>query len=491
MGKILLIVLAVSFLLFRLILAAQLELAPDEAYYWYWSKNLDLSYYDHPPLIAYLIAAGTFIGGDTELFVRLGGFLASLAILVFVALTVNTLFPSRAVPAWEVICLLIVTPLLAAGSVIQTPDTPLLFFWSLGVYAASRIIRGHSPRFWYLWGAALGLGLLSKYTMIIFVPCFFAYLLLCCQAGRWLKRKEPYLAIILALVIFSPVILWNLQHDWVSFGYQLNQGFALRAERLPAKLLEYAGGQAGIITPLLFGAFVFYSLKALRWETDEARPYLFLLLLSWPVILLFAGSSLVGKVAEANWPAPAYLAGLILTWAVYHRQYRERPGHRYFMRAAAGLACLLTLIVHIHLVQPFLPWPPRDDTTQQFHGWRELGAKIDRVRTANPQASGYFLLSDRGTTLAEGIFYSSGRLAGRDPDFPQRYLFLHPADFKPGMNAVILLHETVEEKMARYRKYFKSFEKVDTHLPVFRGESMDHLKVEIFLGREYRGGWIR
>ena len=214
------------FFLIRLFMIHYLELAPDEAYYWYWSKHLDLSYSDHPPMVAYIMAIFTRLGGDTEFFVRLGGLLCSALSLVLLYLTSTTLFPTNKLLAWEMLFVFNITLLFPAGCIVQTPDTPMLLFWTAAVFFGSRIITEGGSRWWTFWGVALGLGLLSKYTMILIVPCMFCFLLLSPPHRHWLFKKEPYLALLIALFIFSPVILWNWQHDWISFTYQLRQGFS-------------------------------------------------------------------------------------------------------------------------------------------------------------------------------------------------------------------------------------------------------------------------
>ncbi len=124
-------------------------------------------------------------------------------------------------------------------------------------------MTGEDAKYWYAWGAVLGLGLLSKYTMILMVPMFAGFLALSPQHRFWFTRKEPYIAGSVALILFSPVLFWNNQHHWVSFVYQLNQGFSPKHKMIILKLLEYLGGQAGVVTPLLFIAFLYYSIKGI------------------------------------------------------------------------------------------------------------------------------------------------------------------------------------------------------------------------------------
>jgi 4-amino-4-deoxy-L-arabinose transferase-like glycosyltransferase len=476
--------------LVRLVLIAWLPLAPDESYYWHWSKHLSLSYFDHPPMVAYLMALFTGLGGDSEFFVRIGGLLCSLFTIWLVYLTCRRLIPEDRETSWELLILFNFTLLFAAGCLIQTPDTPMIMFWSLAVYCGVRIITGSRGAWWYLWGLSLGLGLLSKYTMILIVPCQFAFLVFSRNDRHWLFRKEPWLALLIGLAVFSPVIVWNWQHDWISFAFQLQHGFT-GGDRSPLlKLLEYLGGQAGLTTPLLFLAFAFYSVIALRQCLRERNTaYLYLLFLSWPVILFFAYSSARGGVSQPNWPAPAYVAGLILLGLIYSRFYRRKRSHRIFMNCAVGLAIVANVALHAHLFRPYLPIPPKIDTTQQFYGWRELGQEINLRIAENPHPAGYFLLAERYSTVAGALFYTGKPYVAVDFSDPKRYTFYGKLGELKGKNAIILLRHVNEENLQYYRPYFREIAVIGKHQAVFRGEVIDEYGVYLVLGKDYQGNW--
>ncbi|MGD0276966.1 MAG: glycosyltransferase family 39 protein, partial [Syntrophales bacterium] len=460
--------------LLRLFLIWKIPLVPDEAYYWYWSVHPDWSYFDHPPMIAYLMALSTRMGGYKEVFVRLSGYISTMVTLVFIFGTARILFNNTVKDqAWETIFLLNITLLFSAGCIIQTPDTPMLLFWSMATFAGARIVAEKSTASWYLLGVALGLGLLSKYTMILFVPCFYGFILFSHHNRFWLLKKPPYLALVIALLLFSPVIYWNWNHEWISFAYQLKQGFSAHDKSIFNKLAEYLGGQAGVITPLLFMAFIFYSIRSLRAVAPADRhAYLYLGFLSWPILLFFAASSMKGKVSEANWPAPAYIAGFILMWHVYANHFRQNKIHRRFMQSGIVLAAVLTLMVHIHLVNPFIPLPVSLDTTRQFHGWPALGNKIGTVIYEHPSRKGYFLLSDKGTTVAEAVFYTGNQYIGFDYTSPKRYTFLQNTGSLKGQDAIIILHKTDKATMDLLSSQFHGILPMGQHAPLYRGEKI-------------------
>ena len=477
-----------AFYMARLALVAHLPLAPDEAYYWYWSQNLDLSYMDHPPMIAYLIALSTALGGNTGFFVRFGGLVLTALALCLLYLTGRALFPERRETSLNVLLLLNVTLLFSAGCLVNTPDTPLLFFWAIAVYCGSRILTGGAPSWWYGWGAALGLGLLSKYTMILIVPCTFAFLAASREDRRWLFRKEPYLALLMGIVLFTPVILWNWRHDWVSFAFQLHHGFSPVRQAAAPKLLSYLAGQAGFVTPLLFLAFVIASVTAIRAVFKYGnRTYLYLLFLSWPVILFFAVSTARGHVAEANWTTPAYIAGLLLTQSVYEKYFEAGAGHRRFYIAAVVLALTANILLHLHLVRPYLPVRPEKDITRRFHDWPGLGRTVADFIRERPDRNGYFLVSDTGTTVAEAVFYTGGKYTGVDLFRPERYLFLKDPEKLRGMDAIILTHQSPEHALGTFAPRFGNVEALGRRPYVYRGEEIKALSVNILLGTNYLG----
>jgi hypothetical protein len=302
------------------------------------------------------------------------------------------------------------------------------------------------------------------------------------------------MALLIAFVIFSPALYWNWQHQWVSFFYQLHQGFEPKRRdivQMILKLLEYIGGQAGVITPLLFIAFVIYAIKGTIVSLHEnKKEYLYLALLSLPILLFFGLSTALGKVAEANWPAPAYIAGGLMMVHVFHEYFIIKKGHRIFFGSGIVLALLINIIVHIHFLTPFLPISPRLDPLQQFHGWRALGLRINKYIEENPFKDGYFILGDKGTIVAEAVFYTQNRFIGIDFDQPQRYIFLDDLEYLRMKNAIIVMHNRDENAFNIYDNYFQSFEKIGTQDCIFRNEKIDWLSVQLILGKNYRGNWV-
>lgn len=293
--------------------AGVVELAPDEAHYWEWSRRLDWSYYSKGPMVAYLIAASTRLGSDTELFVRLPAVLLALGSGVLVYLLALRLFRSDCA---GFLALLIVScsPLYAAGSILMTTDAPFVFFWAAAVLSLSHAVTSSTNGiWWHMLALALGLGFLSKYTMLLFVPCLGAYLWVSAAARPYLLRRGPYSAVLLGGLCTVPVIVWNRQHGWISAQHVMGQaGLSQEAIQVSAKtFFEFLGSQIGVVSPLLFVALAGALTRCARLALSQRRDeQLLLFIFSAPVLLAFLVWSFFDKV-QANWAAPAYLTAMV------------------------------------------------------------------------------------------------------------------------------------------------------------------------------------
>ena len=209
-------------MIIKLIWANHLGLTEDEAYYWLWSQQPDIGYFDHPPLIAWLIGAGVSNIEPSEFGVRwLPIFISTLALC--------TLFRQKKpdLGIWS----LSMMPMFALGGLLSTPDSPLIAAWCLGIWAAlySR---------WRWFGVALGCALLSKYTgALLIIGVLLA-------DPKCLKTKGPWEAMLIAGLIYLPNMIWNSHHDWVSYRFQLGHlgETAGQGNRLEFVLGQFIGG---------------------------------------------------------------------------------------------------------------------------------------------------------------------------------------------------------------------------------------------------------
>src|SRR5258706_2424968 len=288
----------------RLGAAAWTPLTFDEAYYWMWSKHLAGGYYDPPPGVAAVIRLGTMLAGDTELGVRLVSILLALPMSWAVYRTAAILFGGQRVAATATI-LLNVTLMAAVGTLIVTPDAPLLATSSFVLFGLAKLLETGRGAWWLAVGAAVGIALLSKYTALFFGPAILIWLVSVPKLRRWLISPWPYLGGLVTLTIFSPVILWNADHHWVSFIKQI--GRARIEDFRPAFIGELFPTQIAFATPLVFilGALGLYAL--LKRKTGAPAARMLINATFWTIVVYFIWHSLHARV-EANWFAPVYPA---------------------------------------------------------------------------------------------------------------------------------------------------------------------------------------
>jgi dolichol-phosphate mannosyltransferase len=244
-------------LLLRLVYAPLLQLTPQEAYYWRFSEHLALGYLDHPPLTAWLIAASTVVA-DREFWVRLPAVAAALATVAYVAAWAREL--GGPALAWRTALLAAVLPYFALSGFVMTPDAPLMAAWAAALFALHRALTRGTFWAWITAGAAVGVGLLSKYTIVLLLPAIAVWLTL---ERRWLatlRTPGPWWALVIAMLVFAPVVVWNAQHDWASFTYQGSRRLAPDETRFD--LPEFALAIAALLTP--------WGLLAL-WQAWRAR----------------------------------------------------------------------------------------------------------------------------------------------------------------------------------------------------------------------------
>lgn len=375
----------------RFIVAAKIGLAADEAYYWRWSLDLFLAYPDHPPLTAWLIRLGTGVLGHTSIGVR------SVATLLSFLSTWTVYLVARGVglpPLWAVVAAAVscLMPAAATAAIIMTPDTPLGFFWLLGVLALVRLAGGASPRYWILFGLALGLGGLSKYSalmMPVLVPASRAF----GAGGPFGDRRHRCcraLAGLTALLVAAPHLVAVASSGFFAVSFQLDHllgrlsgGGSLGALSFPERLGALLGGQLGLLTPIVAGWLVVGGIqKKRRGEGERVLAAALLLpMLTTGVVTLFTHP-------EQNWASLGHPVAPIMALLAVRRRYlegepaRERRGIAWMWGTLAS--CLIIFIlIHVHVLSPFLPLSAKRDPTSRLHGWEALSRLAGSVAAAD------------------------------------------------------------------------------------------------------------
>lgn len=470
-------------------------LSGDEAYYWLWSRQLQLSYFDHPGMAAWWLAGATALFGTSELAVRLPSILSSAVVTLLIYDTTRRAFDSSAAGLTAALWLNL-TLLFGAASVIATPDAPLLVFWSLALWATVRLMREDRAIWLYVLAVALGLGFTGKYTMVLILPGVLSLFVLFRQGWRWWRRiQHLLLAALVALACTAPVLVWNWQHEWVSFRKQLSHSFDSQVSDPLLSLATFTGTQIGLVTPLLFG-FCLWGMGWALWAGWRRRRAEWFLLgaSSAPVLAFFIHHSWGGLV-QPHWAGPAWIGGIAAAaggWTAISGPLRPGPRWTLLRRlylAAPALGGVLLAVVYVQMATALLPVPPKIDPLGRLGGWDRLAQAVEKQRAEHPDA---FIVVAKHEL--------SGLLSYYLPDHP--VVFLTGSDgvpripsynrddiaTLPGRNAVFV-SRTGRHAIEDVSRYFDRVTLLDVIDRSWGGRTID--RYEIWLGESYQPGLFK
>ena len=473
--------------LLRLIIIYFLPVTPQEAYYWYYSQNPALSYFDHPPMTAWSIWLGSTLFGSNTFGVKFMAIIYGLLTNILLFITVRRaqeLSENRdeTLP-WKAVILYNLTVFSHMYSVLIVPDNPLLFFWLLSVFFIIEVFISGQKRYWLYGGIALGAALLSKYTAVALLPAFFIILLITPKERRWFKSLFPYFAVLLAALVFYPVILWNMQHDWASFAFQ----FSHRAEEARPFTLNYmgqlAGSQLGLLTPLIFGFFVYLTYRMLRFrEINLLVKYLYLS--GFFIIGGFVFISLKSLV-KINWLLPGYMGWIAAAVLLFPEKIDFKQP---LLKYTGAFSVFLIFIVYVMQFIPNLPigegntWSGWKDASQKIYKiQQEYGGQKNCFIFANSYKSASllkFYLPDQQNTYAQNIY---GQPA-------LQFDIWETPDSLKGKDALYIFTDRKEynNDLQYVKRYFKSVKLIKT----FHYKFMDKTAVRTiycYLAKDYAG----
>ena len=403
----------------RAIFASQIGLADDEAYYRSWSLAPSFGYYDHAPMVAWVIAAGRAVLGDTEIGVRLVAVVSSL-IGALALWRAATLLFGQSVGRLAVV-FAAAMPLLGAGAIIVTPDTPSTLFTILGLWALAELYRSGNACWWLAVGLFAGFGLLSKYTNLFFGATILIWLIAVPENRRYFFTWQLWAGGVLAVLLFLPVVHWNAQHDWVSFAKQFgrvgqSKGFGL------GYLGEFLGAILLLASPVI-AVLAFMGLQSAfrsAWQRRESAHVL-LIASVVPLFAYFLQHALHDRV-QANWPAPLYPSlAVAAALGVAYGPWREARAR--LVPIAAGLGFLMTVLLYAHATHPLMIVAGKREATHQLHGWGELAAEAERLAR---QKGAHWIATESYATTAQLAFHLDRRIAVLQLDERARYVHFDP-----------------------------------------------------------------
>jgi 4-amino-4-deoxy-L-arabinose transferase-like glycosyltransferase len=394
---------------YRLWFATRLDLVPDEAYYWLWSKHLAACYRDKGPAIAWTIALGTKIFGDTVFGVRFLGVLVSACTGGLLFVLARRMYDDR-VALW---CLVTaaVMPIMAVGSILMTIDTLSVFFWALALVLFWNALHGGKTLEWFWLGLAIGAGFLAKFTNGVQLGCIAMFLL-------WSKEHRPLLfgrkMLIMSmafLLSITPIIWWNVQTGWVNLmALHSRSGVTNSFAIHPGQEFKFLLQQFGILSPL-FMAGMMVAAVVLTWKKHSDLRTRFLLSQFLPVYGLFMFFSL-NSAGKPNWIAPALITGIILTVVFWREMISRRSAWRWGVGAAFVIALAMTVVLHD---TDYLHLPYKKDPLRRVKGWHDFAAHVQQARQKY-----------RASLLIANTYDQASMMAFYLPDHPVTYLLPAP-----------------------------------------------------------------
>ncbi|OGT47911.1 MAG: hypothetical protein A3E82_06815 [Gammaproteobacteria bacterium RIFCSPHIGHO2_12_FULL_38_11] len=382
------------FTLYHIISGATLSLSGDGAYYWEWSRHLALSYYDHPPVIAYLIWLSTRLFGSSPLAIRLPNIILLLLTSLTIYRIADYLFHDKKRSLAAVIVFNLF-PIIFIGSIITSPDAPSVFCYVLSLYLFIRIIYESNTKLWYVLAVVIGLGLLSKYTMILFVFSAFLFILINKESRYWLVRKEPYLAIVIVLLCFTPVLIWNANHQWVSFKFQFYGRHHLHIKWIRG--LIFIALQLLVLSPVFLVGIIITWVKNIRNKeiillTCFCSPLFIFLLLSWVIDV------------RIYWPIMAVIPLAIIY--VSDARLLDKT-----FRWGVAISLLLCGIITLQEYYPVIRVSPlKKDPTTDFYSWAPVANEVTAF-LLNPAVDvrNWFVFDNRFQSAAQIDYHLGGR----------------------------------------------------------------------------------
>ncbi len=410
------IFLLVATTLYRLWFITQIQLVPDEAYYWLWSKHLAASYRDKGPAVAWAIALGTWLFGNTVFGIRFFAVMFSTGTGVLIFMLARRLYDDR-VALW---CLLLasVIPMMAVGSLLMTIDPLSVFFWALALVIFWHALHRNNVLDWFWLGLAIGAGFLAKFTNGVQLGCIACFLLWSKEHRRLLFSWKMFTLCAAFLISITPIIWWNMQTGWVHvMALHSRSGVKNSFGIHPEQLLKFLGGEFGVMSPLIMlGIFVAGIAMILKRPADLRTR--FLLSQFWPVYGLFMFFSL-NCAGKENWAAPALVAGMIFTVAYWREIVVRQPVWRWGVGAAFALALLMTVVMHntdplmfvLNRVTTHFHIRPVTDPLRRAQGWNDFAVHVQAAREKH-QAN--LLIANHYSQASMMAFYL--------PDQPVTYL---------------------------------------------------------------------
>jgi 4-amino-4-deoxy-L-arabinose transferase-like glycosyltransferase len=363
----------------RVAAAARLDLFGDEAFYWQCSRRLDWGYADHPFMTALLVRLGSSLFGEGTLALRSAFLLLGAATTVVLFCLGRRLVGRDDALLGTTASLLL--PALALSTFMALPDVPLVFFELAGLLAFERATAQDTPAgkrlpWWIATGGCAALGLATHARALLFPAAVCAWMLCCRRGRRQLATAGPWWGLAVAVVGIVPALLFNREHDFAQWRYQLSERHAEGATGF-GQVIDHLAEQAAFVTPLLYVALIVCLLEACRraLRGDDRAGLVASFALVHLGVFWLASPWTDGAHTSLHWPLPGYLPLFVLLPDVLRRFSARNVWARRAAVASWGLAGLVVLVVVVDLGTRWLGVPY---VHRPFAGWSEMTARAQQ-----------------------------------------------------------------------------------------------------------------
>ena len=361
-------------LVLKLIFINSANLLVEEAYYWNYSIHLDFGYLDHPPMLAVLIKIANMLFGAHAFAIRAPSLLCYALTLYFNYRLSEAITRDSGQYA---VLLLSIMPFFFLQFLVMTPDQPLIVCWSAVLYCLYCAVILNKTNYWYAAGIWFGLGLISKYTIVLLVPSLVLYLLLTPDARHWFFRKEPYLCALIGFLFFTPVIYWNATHEWASFIFQSTRRFQ---DHFYFSLHHFVGLLLLFLLPIgcsgLFNLFKkSYHIELVMSKHIQRFLQVFVML---PLIFFMVFS--VIHAIKFDWIGPVFLA--LIPWLTRCMVIPENNNKQSTTKKQWLITIVILLIVYACMMIGLLYWCPsyiEKRILPKFIAWDNLTMQFNHI----------------------------------------------------------------------------------------------------------------
>ncbi len=383
-----------------------LNLHGDEAQYWAWSKDLDFGYFSKPPMIAWVIAASTSIFGDAEWAVRLSSPILHSVTAYMIFLTARLAYDGRT--GFWAAAVFILMPAVWLSSGIVSTDVPLLLCWVTALHAWLHLRNGAGwPRVLQL-GLAIGLGLMSKYAMLFFLPALVLTVLFDAPTRRALLNMRGVNVLILAGLCVLPNIYWNITHDFATVTHTAaNANLQDQIPFHPDELISFWVDQLAVFGPVTICLLVLALWAAMRKKLDDPSVWIALFVLSPLLIISF--QALISR-ANANWAVTAYVAASILT---AHFALNASNRMRLWLKGGVIAQALISAVLVVILLVP--AWTNAAglaNSVKRVRAWPQTVEILSKIAAQGHEDVPYEAIAlDRRINFYDLVYYGLGETA--------------------------------------------------------------------------------